>query len=123
MSAATSKYKFNIPIIDAYVFVSFEKDFNKGKIQVEKFIGSDSDVDNAEAYVCSCGHRIGVWLGNNPKRDVIVHEALHVVQDAYDYIGASMGKENELDAFFLGYVVKRIFECHDKYKKSISLPN
>ena len=97
--------------------VSFGRDFHKSKEHIEKFVGVDADVSSAEAFVHSSGHRIGVWLGNKPKLHVIAHEALHVVQDAYEYVGASMGKESELDAFFLEYVTKRIFECHDKYKK------
>lgn len=117
------QYKFSIPILEVLVLVSFEKDPNKGRQAIEKFIGSESDMDiapdSAVAFVVSSAHRIGVWFGNKPERHIIVHECLHILQDAYDFPKASVGDEKELDAHFLEYIAKRVFECYDKHQKSI----
>ena len=112
----STSYRFCIPILDYPVLVSFADDYKEGKTEIDKFVGTPQE-EEAEpvAFVWSDKGKSGVWLGANPERWTVAHEATHIVQDAFDYIEAKMGKDNELDAHFIEFVTKKIFERLDKH--------
>lgn len=56
---------------------------------------------------------------NSKKEDSIVHEAEHIKNAIWDYIGYTPQRDNdEVDACLIAYVYKRIIEVYSKHDKS-----
>ena len=67
--------------------------------------------------------RYGVSLVaiNSKKGDSIIHEAEHIKNAIWSYIGYSPQRDNdEVDAYLIAYIYKRIIEVYSKHDKSCS---
>nr|DAP80936.1 MAG TPA: hypothetical protein [Crassvirales sp.] len=58
---------------------------------------------------------------NSKKGDSIIHEAEHIKNAIWSYIGYSPQRDNdEVDAYLIAYIYKKIIEVYSKHDKSCS---
>ena len=115
-------YRFKIPIIEANVFVSFAHDPHDGGKHLSKYLKRTVDCSGAVACVDSEASKIGVWIGRDAKNKTVVHECHHVIKKAYEWLGAEMGGEEELDACFLEFISGKILDAWEKHRLDHSRP-
>lgn len=104
-------FTIKLPHFNYDVKVAFTDDFkafalNRGWEKLYEQIKNDDRT--VSAYHCSHPGEGTSWIlyKHDPNIDTIVHEVFHVVWRIMKYIGADF--ENEVMAYHVGYIVKRI---------------
>lgn len=105
--------KFTVLIFNCTVQVFFQKKEKDANIAIQKWIKADSmefSVLESEAYVCSQGGRIAVWLGPRVTEGIVVHECYHIINDIYNHHGIKAGVSEEADALLMGFIAGKVLK-------------
>lgn len=103
--------KINIPIFDYKLTIVI---FNKWEEVKHLFDGGPEP-----RAITKTSYGASLVAINSKKEDSIVHEAEHIKNAIWDYIGYTPQRDNdEVDAYLIAYVYKRIIEVYSKHDKS-----